>query len=124
MEVSLDSQSVKGLAMEADCSPPSRQARGPRTTGGRQPALPRSRALDRPHGCTLARSSRPIRALEFCLPALPPLDFEGGVRVKALSGDPDFEYAIIDGTIVRVHQHGTGAKGGLEIRPLAGREVA
>ena len=28
----------------------------------------------------------------------------------SLSGDPDFEYAIIDGTIVRVHQQGTGAK--------------
>src|ERR671925_1596003 len=26
----------------------------------------------------------------------------------------DFEYVIIDGTIVRVHQHGTGAKGGLK----------
>ena len=38
---------------------------------------------------------------------------------KSLSGDPDFEYAMIDGTIVRVHQHGTGAKGGLKIRPLA-----
>jgi transposase len=36
---------------------------------------------------------------------------------KVLSGDPDFEYALIDGTIVRVHQHGTGAKGGLKIRP-------
>ena len=36
---------------------------------------------------------------------------------EVLSGDPDFEYALIDGTIVRVHQHGTGAKGGLEIRP-------
>ncbi|MFC5487502.1 IS5 family transposase, partial [Microvirga aerilata] len=32
---------------------------------------------------------------------------------QALSGDPDFEYALIDGTIIRVHQHGTGAKGGL-----------
>jgi len=40
---------------------------------------------------------------------------------RALSGDPDFEYAIVDGTIVRVHQHGTGAKGGLKIRPLAVR---
>ena len=40
---------------------------------------------------------------------------------NALSGDPDFEYAIIDGTIVRVHQHGTGAKGGLKIRPSGGR---
>ena len=35
---------------------------------------------------------------------------------KELSGDPDFEYAMIDGTIVRVHQHGAGAKGGLKIR--------
>lgn len=36
----------------------------------------------------------------------------------ALSGDPDFEYAMVDGTIIRVHQHGTGAKGGLRIRRL------
>jgi transposase len=36
---------------------------------------------------------------------------------NSLSDDPDFEYVIIDGTIVRVHQHGTGAKGGLKIRP-------
>jgi transposase len=43
---------------------------------------------------------------------------------KALSGDPDFEYVMIDGTIIRVHQHGTGAKGGLKIRPSAGRAAA
>jgi putative transposase len=35
---------------------------------------------------------------------------------KTLSDDPDFEYVMLDGTIVRVHQHGTGAKGGLKIR--------
>ena len=35
---------------------------------------------------------------------------------KALSGDPDFEYAMIDGTIVRVHPQGAGAEGGLKIR--------
>jgi transposase len=40
---------------------------------------------------------------------------------ERLSGDPDFEYAIIDATIVRVHQHGTGAKGGLRLRPSAAR---
>jgi len=40
---------------------------------------------------------------------------------KSLSGDPDFEYAIVDGTIVRVHKHGTGAKGGLALRPSAAR---
>jgi len=38
---------------------------------------------------------------------------------EALSGDPDFEYAIIDGMIVWVRQHGTGVKGGRKIRPLA-----
>ena len=36
---------------------------------------------------------------------------------KALSAEPDFEYALIDGTIVSVHQKASGAKGGLEIRP-------
>ena len=30
---------------------------------------------------------------------------------KHLSADPDFEYVLIDATLVRVHQHGTGAKG-------------
>jgi transposase len=33
---------------------------------------------------------------------------------EALSDDADFEYVIVDGTIVRVHQHGTGAKGGTQ----------
>ena len=43
---------------------------------------------------------------------------------QILSGDPDFEYALIDGTIVRVHQHGTGAKGGLKIRRSGVRVAA
>jgi transposase len=43
---------------------------------------------------------------------------------RILSGDPDFEYAMIDGTIVRVHQHGTGAKGGLKIRRSGVRAAA
>lgn len=41
-----------------------------------------------------------------------------------LSADPDFEYALIDGTIVKVHRHGSGAKGGLSIRPSAARAAA
>jgi len=36
---------------------------------------------------------------------------------EALSGDPDMEYAMVDGTIVKVHRHGQGAKGGLKARP-------
>ena len=42
----------------------------------------------------------------------------------ALSDDPDFEYAILDSTIVRAHQHAAGAKGGLKIRRSAGRAAA
>ena len=34
------------------------------------------------------------------------------------------EYVLIDATLVRVHQHGTGAKGGLKIRPSANRAAA
>ena len=36
---------------------------------------------------------------------------------EAVSGDPDFEYALIDGTIISVHQKASGAKGGLSIKP-------
>jgi putative transposase len=31
---------------------------------------------------------------------------------EALAVDPDFEYVMIDSTIVRAHQHAAGAKGG------------
>ena len=40
---------------------------------------------------------------------------------RAMSGDVDLEYALIDGTIVQVHQKATGAKGGITIRPLGAR---
>jgi transposase len=35
---------------------------------------------------------------------------------EAVSGDPDFEYVLIDGTIISAHQKASGAKGGLSIR--------
>ena len=40
---------------------------------------------------------------------------------KMLSDDPDLEYVLLDATHIRVHQHGTGAKGGLAIRRSANR---
>jgi transposase len=40
---------------------------------------------------------------------------------ERLSGEPDFEYARIDGTIVTAHQKASGAKGGLSIRPSGAR---
>ena len=36
----------------------------------------------------------------------------------ALSDEPDFDYVMIDSSIVRAHQHASGGKGGLRIRPL------
>jgi transposase len=46
------------------------------------------------------------------------------VLFERLSGDRDFEYAMIDGTIIRVHQQGTGARGGLIVRRSDGRAAA
>ena len=42
----------------------------------------------------------------------------------ALSDDPDIEYAMVDATIVKVHRHGQGAKGGLKARPLGAPKAA
>ena len=33
----------------------------------------------------------------------------------AMADDPDFEYIMIDSTIVRAHQHAAGKKGGLKL---------
>ena len=51
---------------------------------------------------------------------------QGGVfqRIfEAVSEDPDFEYVLIDGTIISAHQKASGAKGGLSIRPLDARKA-
>ncbi len=42
----------------------------------------------------------------------------------AVSDEPDMEYAMVDATIVRVHRHGQGAKGGLKARPSESRAAA
>ena len=42
----------------------------------------------------------------------------------AMADDPDFEYLILDSTIVRAQQHAAGAKKGLRIRPSAARVAA
>ena len=35
----------------------------------------------------------------------------------ACSDEPDLEYAMVDATLVKVHRHGQGAKGGLRAKP-------
>jgi len=42
---------------------------------------------------------------------------------EAVSGDQDFEYVLIDGTIISAHQKASGAKGGLSIRPSGARKA-
>jgi putative transposase len=42
---------------------------------------------------------------------------------QSLAEDPDFEYVMIDSTVVRAHQHAAGAKGGRTIRRWAVVEV-
>jgi transposase len=42
----------------------------------------------------------------------------------AVSDDPDMEYAMVDATIIKVHRHGQGAKGGLRARPSAAPRAA
>ena len=38
---------------------------------------------------------------------------------EACSDEPDMEYAMVDATIVKVHRHGQGAKGGPRTRRSA-----
>ena len=42
----------------------------------------------------------------------------------AVSEDPDMEYALADATIVKVHRHGQGAKGGLCAKPSVAPKAA
>src|SRR3982751_1601007 len=89
-----------------DRGPVAGQEIGSWRDGEGQPAVSRSRAMACPGGAALAGLAGRIRPLEQRVHALPPLGtgmvFE---RIfKALSGEPDFEYAMIDGTIITVHQ--------------------
>ena len=68
----------------------------------------------------LARPAGRVRALEQRVQALPKVG-EGRRFLSYVQGvlaeDADFEYTMIDGSIVKVHRHGQGAKGGLKAKP-------
>ena len=82
--------------------------------------------MDRSHRQSMARSATLVRELELRLHALPLLG--EGQRLQrlfdAVSDDPDMEYAMIDATIVKVHRHGQGAKGGRRARLSAAPKAA
>src|SRR5580658_9712882 len=76
----------------------------------RQSTFRRRRDLEIPDGCSLARHADALRRLEEHSHASLTL---GDQRVwqslfKTLADDPDNEYAMIDATIVRAHQHSAG----------------
>ena len=88
--------------------------------------------MDRANGRTVAGIARRMWPVEFCLQAVPPplgimlcmtLSGNGWVKAdvfywlfRALATDADFEYTMIDGTIMKVHRSGQSAKGGLKAR--------
>ena len=43
---------------------------------------------------------------------------------NVLADDPNFEHVMVDATIVRAHQHASGAKGGPMLKPSAARAGA
>src|SRR3954466_11305747 len=96
--------------MGADRTACSGKSRGCGPLGSGQLAVRRSGSLDCACRGAVARPSRGFRELE--LSALLPMGQGWRVRSDLRDLDADFESVIVDGTIVRVHQHGTGAKGG------------
>ena len=75
--------------------------------------------MDRANRQPVARPAAPIRPLEHRLQAVSRLGESRCFKrlFDAASEEPDMEYAMIDATIVKVHRHGQGAKGGLRARP-------
>ena len=76
--------------------------------------------MDCAHGVPVARSARGVRAKWNSVFKR----FRRWVKAdafyrmfRALAKDADFDYAMTDGSIVKVHRHGQGAKGGLRARP-------
>jgi hypothetical protein len=91
-----------------------------------QPDVREGGAVDRAHGGALAGPSGHFRALEPVFRRFSRWSPKGlWHRIfAAMADDLEFDYLIVDSTIVRVHQHAAGDKGGLRIRPLAARVAA
>ena len=113
-------------SMGSDQKPAAWAGRACRGDGSRQSVVRGGRALPLPHRNALARSSRAVRGSDQ---DPHPVFAVGEVGVWArifqhLADDADNEYAMIDSTIVRAHQHSAGAQKrwrGPSDRTIAGR---
>ncbi len=68
----------------------------------------------------LARPAGRVRALEQRVQALPKVGRADAFyrMFRVLAEDADFEYTMIDGSIVKVHRHGQGAKPGTQSQAI------
>ena len=89
----------------------------------RQSTFRRRRDLEIPDGCSLARHADALRRLEEHPHAILTLGDQRGLAdiFKTLADDPDNEYAMIDATIVRAHQHSAGARKKKGVNQAIGR---
>ncbi len=96
-----------------------RQGVGLRFHGTGQSSVRGCGIVDCTHEFAMARPAGRVRQLEQRVRALFPVGQTRGMgeSFQGLGGRSDFEYLIIDSTIMRAHQHASGAKGGLKIRP-------
>lgn len=92
----------------------------------RMTVFSRRGVLARAYRLAVAGSAARLRELEHSVPSISPLGKDGRFRepFKAMSSGPDLEHALINGTIVQVHQKARGAKEGLSIKPSGARAAA
>src|SRR3954463_15522532 len=106
--------------MGEDGTAVSGQAGRPRTQRQGQAPVCRSRAVDCAHGQSPARSAPLVGHWNTVFTR-----FRDWVKAEvwqrlfdAVSDEPDLEYALVDATIVKVHRHGQGAKGGTQSQAI------
>src|SRR5947209_8865832 len=112
--------------MEQDAAFLPRQAGRSRANRRGRSVVCRSGTLDCACRQPMARPSALVREVELGLQRFRDWVKAGVFRrmFEAVAADPDMEYAIVDATIVKVHRHGQGAKGGLRARPSAAPKAA
>ena len=118
-----DSASIIGWTMGTHRALAAGKARRSWAIRRRQSAIRRCGCLDGANGSALARPAAVLRQVEQRLETLSSLGQGGdmGTILAALADDPDFESVIIDGTVIRAHQHAAGGKGGFKNKRSDGR---
>lgn len=88
------------------------QGRRSGANSDRQPMVCRGRSLDRPNGLSMARLAEGVREMEYGVHSLLQMASQRrvGASVHAVADDAEIKHVLIDSTIVRAHQHSSGAR--------------